>query len=368
MKFTPTHKLGFADKLGTIVNELDSVRCAPTGGLDLSLTDYLTYRGFKNEQGNPITFDELCHDMGVELNRMTIENLLAAPYDTKWLVPEIIREAIRLGLRRAPIHPNIIRSHETVAQPSVILPRLEFSGDTKMDSTAEAETIGVGYVAYGQKTVGLHKKAKGIDITYEAIRYTIMNLVSIFFEDVGIRLGHSLDALAISTILNGDQSGGSESAPVIGVASTSDKLKYKDLLKTWIRGGLIGRNWSTMIGNEDMILSVMSLSEYATKTFGDTKPLTVKVPIVQSPTIYAHNNVTGGYLIMQDNSYGLVQLTSAPLMVESDKIIRRQLNETVASITTGFSKLFRDSSVVINEGTAFSGAGFPSWMFVGWSD
>ena len=55
------------------------------------------------------------------------------------------------------------------------------------------------------------------------------------FRDFGVQLGYALDTLAMDVVINGNQVDGSESAPVIGVGSTSDGIQYRDLLRVWVR-------------------------------------------------------------------------------------------------------------------------------------
>lgn len=359
----PKNNLGLADKVFSLHKEIEALRLRPNGGVDVSWKDHIEAK-FTHNNGTPLKWEEFLNDLGVDLNRMTIENLISAPYDTRWLVPEVIREAIRLGLRRAPIHSDIVRSSETIEQPTQIMPYLNFSGEAQMDSTSEAETIGVGTVSYGSKSVTVAKKAKGIQYTYESIRFTPMNLASIFFEDVGVRLGHSLDAMAVNVLINGDVTGGAYSAPVLGVDNTSNKITYYDLTRMWVHGGMIGRSWATMIGNEGQILNVVNLTEYKTRQNPADPALKVNVhvPIVTNSDLYAHVNVPDTKMIMLDKAYGLVQLTAIPLMVESEKIVNRQVEGSYASIMTGFAKLFRDSAILLDGTVAFSGNGWPSWM------
>lgn len=369
MTIQPRNNYGFADKMKEIVMTLDDQRKSQVlKGVkrDLSLNEYIAAK-YSLTDGTPMNYETLLNDLGVEPNRMTVDQLLSAPIGTRYLVPEIIREAIRKGLRRAPIHPNLVRSEESVAQPTQTMPYINFSGDADMNITAEAEQISEGTVSYGSKDVKVYKRGRAIKITYEAIQFTTLNLVDVFFEDVGVRLGHTLDAMAIDCIINGDQADGSESAPEIGVEDTADGITYYDLLRVWIRGGLIGRSYRTMVGDETSILTLMNLSEYKTKAVGVPYPLDVKVPIIQNPEIFAHINVPSGHLILQDKDYSLVQLTAMPLLVETEKIVMKQIEGTVASIMTGFAKLFRDSSLVIDSAKLFSSYGFPDWMVTGYT-
>ena len=363
---TPRNNFGFVGKVQEMCKTLENVRKA---GVDLSLHDYVE-KELTHNSGAALSYEQFLEDLGVNPNIHTFDNVVTADFDTTWLIPEIIREAIRLGLRRAPIWPNIIRSEESVDNIQVTFPKLNFSTDTKMETTNEGEQIPIGYVSYSHKTVPIHKITRGIQITYEAIRYTRLNMVDVFFEDVGVRLGHSQDAMALDVAINGDQDDGSESAPVIGVEDPADTVTYYDTTRVYVRGGLIGRNYQQMIGNEGQCLAILNWDEYKNRQAGTTQPIAVKIPLVTNPELYAHINIPDNNLLMLDKQFGLVKLTAEPLMVESESIVRRQLKGTYASITTGFAKLFRDAIVLVDGTHDFTDVGFgwPDWMTVGYED
>lgn len=362
----PRNNFGLLDKYQSIVKTLDTVR---KQGVDISLKQYVESE-LTDNNSNKLTFDQFLADAGIDPNVHTFDNVISAPFDTRWLVPEIIREAIREGLRRAPIYPNIIRSDEPCDNVTVTLPKLNFSGDTKMETTNEGEVIPVGYVSYGSKTVPVSKVARGIQITYEAIRFTKLNLVNVFFEDVGVRLGHSLDAAALAVAINGDQDGGTESAPVIGVDTVANGVTYYDQGRVWVRGGLIGRNFQTMIGDEAMALKIINLDEYKDRAVGAPMPLNVHIPIVTNPELYAHVNIPASKLLMMDKNFSLIKLTAESLQMESEAIINRQLKGTYVWLITGFAKLFRDAAILVDGTVDFDdpGNGWPDWMTVGYAD
>lgn len=362
----PKNDFGLASKMYEIYRDLDTIR--KVEHRDISLQDYIEKSGKFTVNGANMSYDQFLHDLGVEPNRHTIDMLISAPTDVRYLVPEIIREAIRLGLRRAPIYPNLIRGEESVNNISVTMPKLEFSGDTKMEQTNEAESIPYGYVSYGYKTVGLSKVGRGIQITYEAIRFTTINLVNVFFEDVGVRLGHSLDAMVIDTAINGDQEDGSESSAVVGVEATNNKITYYDLLRVWVRGGLIGRTYNQMIGNEQQVIDLMNLTEFKDKQSGETKPISFHVPVVNNPDVYPHINVPDTTLVLLDKNFAITQFTAQPLLVEGEQIVQRQLKGTYASLITGFANIFRDGVVVLDGTDTFVNEPWPEWMITGYAD
>ena len=110
------------------------------------------------------------------------------------------------------------------------MPHIDLS-DAEPQPTAEAENISKGKVSYGNKMVEVTKEAIGIDITYEAIAYTTINLMMIFIQDIGVKLGHRLNAKLVDVAINGDQADASESAAVIGVGNVNLGLQYDDILR-----------------------------------------------------------------------------------------------------------------------------------------
>ena len=65
-----------------------------------------------------------------------------------------------------------------------------------------------------------------------------------------------------------------------------------------------------------------------------------------------------------DSSSTLIKFNAQPLLVESEKIVSNQTTAFYASLTTGFAKLFRDSSVLVDSSLDITAANFPAYMDV----
>ncbi len=112
-----------------VVLQADSLR----GGtkerrtIDYSLADIAKDRfGFGSA-------DALYMALGINPSSHTLDSLSSMSdfnEGFRWLQPEVIREAIRLGLRRNPIYPSLIASEETVDQKKVTLPHINMSDAT----------------------------------------------------------------------------------------------------------------------------------------------------------------------------------------------------------------------------------------------
>lgn len=202
--------------------ELDMLRTSNPNAkaIDISLAQYVKQKyGFGS-------INSFYDTIGVDPSLHSVSSFATMPEfneNFRWLIPEVIREAIRTGLRRSPIYPMLIAAEETVAQPKVIMPAIQMS-DAMAKKIGETETIPTGSVNFGQKTVSLTKLGTGIKISDEVNQYVSLNILSIYLEDVGIKMGIGLDNLAISAMINGDQADASEAAGTIGVDNTTNGL------------------------------------------------------------------------------------------------------------------------------------------------
>lgn len=351
------------------VRQLDALRAGDRDrrALDISFADYARDRwGFSiAENGSP---DALYAALGVDPSQRSLESLMTMPEmpeGYRWLVPEVIREAIRLGLRKQPIYSNLIAAEETVNQPTIIMPHINMS-DAMPKKIGEAETIPTGTVSFGQKTVKLTKVGTGLKITDEVRQYVSLNILSLYLQDIGVQTNLALDTMLIDVLINGDQADSSEAAAVVGVANTTTGLQYIDILRAWIRMGRIGRLPNAILSDEAMALEVLEMSEF--KGFSGqstTQRLVLKTPVPQSQNYFVHGAMPDTNKIMLiDGSSAAIKLNASALRVESERIAEKQLNGTYVSMVTGFANLFRDARVILDKSIAYSGNGFPTWMNV----
>lgn len=347
-----------ADVAG-IVRNMDSMRRRPQNAVDISLAEYV------DKKYGGCSLSAFYADLGIDPSTDTVHNLLTLPDPSiRFLYPEIIRDAIRLGLRRAAIWVNLVAMEQTVPNPTVTQPWINMS-DATPKKVGEAETISTGEVSYGQKVLKLTKLGKGIKMSYELLQYVSINLVAIFLQDMGIKLGQGLDTLMIDTLINGEQANGSESAPIVGVGTTGTTV-YLDLLKVWVRMSRIGRKADTILGGEDAAIETLNLTEFKTRQFqGETySKLNLKTPIPSGTNYYVHGNVPTDQQIVVDSNSTLCKYNSQPLLMESEKMVSNQTQVTYATLTTGFGIIYRDGRVIIDQSLPLASNGFPSYMDV----
>lgn len=353
------------DKIKGFSLHCDSLRKNVDNPLDI------TFESYVKKKANVASLTALFEELGINPAMDTIENIFTLPDESvRWLVPEIFREALRLGLRKAPIWSDLVAAEQTVKGLTVTAPWFNMS-EAQPAYIEQAETIPVGNLSFGQKSVTMRKIGKGVKIPYEVRNFVSINVVSIFLQDFGVRLGQAIDTLLIQTLINGEQANGSESAPVVGIASAGT-LTYADLLKIWVRMSRIGRTPTKIIGGETAALATLNLAEFKTNTLGGTSPagvpaqngLKLKTPIPSSSDYYIHGAMPANQQLVVDPTAAIIKYNAQPLLVESEKIVSNQTEATYATLTTGFGIVFRDARLVIDTSLAFSGNGFPSYMDV----
>jgi len=358
MNLTKFENSKFRGKVENIIRQAEALRTDKENPQDITLQE-ICQEYFEME-----SLDSVLEELGIDPTVDTINAIYNLPdKDVRWIIPEIIRDAIRLGLREAPMYSALVAAEVETSQLSVKMPFINMS-DAAPRRVGEAETIPTGTISYGDKEVSVYKIGRGIKISYEVRNYVSLDVVSIFMQDFGVKLGMALDTLALDTLINGDQGDGSDSAAVIGVGTQNAKA-YSDYLRIWVRGARMGRNFNTIVGGEAAAIKTLNLSEFKDRKSGTTDAtLNLQTPVPNSASYYVHGNIPASQELMVDSRYALMKFNVIPLLIESERIVSNQTEAFYATLTTGFGKLFRDASLIMDESILFSGNGFPAYMDV----
>lgn len=348
----------FIKDIPQAVKQLDAFRAGSTNSLpvDISFEEYVEGR-------YGLSMSDYMEKVGIDTKRDTMQNIFTMPDQSiRWLVPEVIRTAIYLGIKEAPFYPNIIASDQAISSLQAVMPFVNPS-DAAPAKVNEAETIPLGDVSFGEKSVRLFKVGRGIKITDEVKNYVSLDIMSLFVRDFGVQLGYALDTLAMDVAINGNMKDGSESAPVIGVGDTAQGIQYRDLLRIWVRGSRMGRNFQTMIGDEDQAIDILDLPEFKIRMYGTPQAtLNLKTPVPSQADFYIHPGTPENELLLIDPKAALIKLTARQLMLESERIVSNQTEAIYATITTGFSKMYRDAAILLDGTKEFADNGFPDYM------
>jgi len=349
------------------VKQVDALRLGTQTekGLDISFEQFIKEKwGFGS-------LNSFYDTLGVDLSYQSIASFNSMPEfneDFKWLVPEIVRAAVRLGLDRPTIYNRLISAEETVTQPTVVLPLIK-RANVPVADLGEAESIPTGIIDFDQKSVTVKRIGTGIKVTDQVNQYTPLNIVALYLQEVGVQLGVKFDGMALKTLINGDQDDGSDNIAMIGVEDPLVGFTYRDLLRAWLRMGRIGRTPSYMLSGEEAALDVLLLPEF--KGFANAKETPLKTLNLDTPIPNAQNYLVTGllptqnWLMMVDTRNALIKLNVGALRVEADRIVEKGINATYVTQTTGFTTMFREARLIIDRSKSWGApddARFPAWF------
>jgi hypothetical protein len=285
----------------------------------------------------------------------------------RWITPEYFMDPVLRGAVQAVFYPDLVVREVMVPQPTVRIPLIQLS-DAGTAESGEAVTAEVGTVDFGSKDVTITKEKKGIQITDEAILFNSVDLMSIYFEDLGRLIGQDLNDLCVVVLMDGDQADHSEEAAIIGVDDPNIGFQYIDVTRVFVRLSLLGRASTSIVGNENTAVDYLQIPEVKNRFLGSPLLSTnLKTPLPTDQDLYVSPAVPDDQLTFEDSSRTLVQLTARSLMVESERDVRKGLNGAYAQIWTGFANLQRNSRVIVDRTVQFNATdgqagGFPTWM------
>jgi HK97 family phage major capsid protein len=323
----------------------------------------ITFSEFSKKELKGVDPEKVLYDLGVNLERMNVDNVMALDQSAHYIVPEVFIEAITKGFTATPWYAQLLMGEESLASKTVNAPYIEIDSGSAPSETGEGATIKEADITYGDRDVTIRKLARKITLTYEAIRLHKLTFVSRFLEQFGTRLGQSMNARTVERLVNGDQADGSMAPAIIGVASTIDGITYADIVRVLIRMGMLGYPIDCILADEDGINTLLNLEEFKKKSEGS--PLInakLMTPKPEDLLFVAHSGVGANKFLFGCSQSMALQGTVFPLEVESEKIISKQIENTVASITTDVINVERPARVLLDQSITYAANGFPAWM------
>ncbi len=313
------------------------------GSLGLTHTQYFRALG--------TNVQEYCaQEFGIDLSRISVERFFQTDPNTKWLFPDVVREAVVTGMTRKPVYPQLIIRDEAISSTAYDVPYVaENDANEELRRVAEGAAIPESEIRYGDRVVKLDKFGRGVIASYEVIRRMSVDMLRVHLKRIGENLGRNLDARLADVLVNGDNSDEDTSATVVNT-HTASVWAYADLVSGFNKLTLDHYFTPThMLANAATLEALLALEEIKdsalfdfAKTGNLPTPLGVKlVPMASQPA----NKLT-----LLDANYAVQKLTEQDLMIESDKLINQQWDRTYLTTVTDFAIIYPKARVVLDSG------------------
>ena len=147
------------------------------------------------------------------------------------LFPEYVSRAVRQGMERADILPNLVATVtdiEGMDYRSIV--SAPTNDEKSLKIVGEGAQIPQTTVRTRENLVKLHKRGRMLVASYEALRFQRLDLFSVTLGQIGAYIARAQLGDAIGVLLNGD--GNNNAAAIINV-DTAGTLTYADLVKLW---------------------------------------------------------------------------------------------------------------------------------------
>lgn len=242
------------------------------------------------------------------------------------LFPEFVTRSIRKGF-----DDTILSS---VCAVKTVVNSGQYLGCVLDDSTAydvcsQGETLPTATVTESSVATVLAKYGRLISASYESIRQQRLDVFGVMLRSVGVRLAAAVVKKAVEVLADGADE-----------VSTTE-LTYADLAELY--GKFESFDMTTVIASPALAAKIAAMDQLSDSSADADGRFILPFGSELIKTSAAGADTIIGI----DRDYALEFITSTELVMETDKLIDRQLDQMTASITCGFRKITPDAVKVL---------------------
>lgn len=251
--------------------------------------------------------------------------------DSAVLFPEFVRRAIKQGIEEASILSEVVCvCTQTNGVDYRALSVVKTGNDTGI---AEGGTLPTTTIKLSSNSTALVKLGRKISTSYEAIRQKRLDIFAVTLKTIGAQISRAININAMQTLIDG-----------ASASATAGELTYNDLITFW--SSFEYYNLTTILVSPAIMAEILKFDEMK-KCVGEY----MTSGMIQTPfgaTLIKSNGISDSSLIGLDKSCALEMIFGSDVIVDFDKLIGTQIDDTAFSITTGFSKILADATRVLN--------------------
>ncbi len=251
----------------------------------------------------------------------TVEKFFATT-ESAVLFPEFLRRSIKKGFDQA-ILGDIVAAESKCDCNQYIGCVLDDSA--AYTTTSEGAELPAASVTESTSATTLLKYGRIINASYEAVRQQRLDVFAVMLTSIGIKLANSIMSSAVSTLSSGV-------TPI-----TSATLTYAALTSLYGEFNSFEMNGIIVSPSSAAeIFAMTQMQEAAVESNG-------KAYLPFGAEIIKTSAASDDLIIGLDRNFALELIKSSDLVMDTDKIINRQLDSIAVSVNCGFRKLTADA-------------------------
>lgn len=263
--------------------------------------------------------------------------------DSAVLFPEYIARSVRQGMEEGDILPHITAAVTRFDGMDYRSITAEAGGDSKqLRQVEEGAAIPATTIQVQSNLVKLRKRGRMLVASYEAVRYQKLDLFSVTLRQIGAHIARAQLEDAVDVLKNGDGNGNAAS---VFTTAAQGKLTYDDLVDFWAKFDPYEMN--ALLVSGDVMVKLLKLSELQNPLTGLNFQGTGKLTTPLGANLLRTSVLPAGTAIGLDKRFALEMVQGSDVTVEYDKLIDRQLERAAVTTISGFAKVFKDASRVL---------------------
>lgn len=238
------------------------------------------------------------------------------------LFPEFVKRCISKGFDETVL--SSITAVKTVCESGQYL-GCTMNDSAEYSASAQGTTLPISTVTESSTATVLQKFGRVINASYEAVRKQRLDVFGVMLRSVGVKLASVVAKQAMNIL----------AADAVSVGTTS--LSYGDLANLY--GKFDSFDMTTVIANPANASKIAAMDQLADART-DVKGRMIMPfgsELIKSAAVPANT------IIGIDKDFALEFITSSGLVMETDRLIDRQLDCIAVSITCGFRKITPDA-------------------------
>ena len=308
--------------------------------------DSMRVRAYMDSRG--VDLENTLKGFGVkDLGRETVDRFLTNS-GLKPLFSPVVEAGFRQGMNL------VIKDWQSLVAKTIPIDRMSYECYTFENE--DEEQFGLRYVGQGapipvatvsvsDKSYTLQKIGRGIEWSDES-KMAPISLATMWFTELGRRMGIVFYEFAIDALLNGYFADGSD-APV--TYSYAAPLDYTDIIGAYLEHtDRYGYSPKRMICNRTTALSILSMTYPNNYPIFPQVMVDGKYPAPMGIPMMLSNTLANNTFLLVDTDFALMQLTAKPFSTEFDRTVKTQMEGSYGTMITLIAPLFREARMLVS--------------------
>ena len=275
-------------------------------------------------------------DIKISGNNCDVIDKFFSSLQTAALFPEFVVRSVENGIDSSELLSAIsaVRTKIDGLDYRGIVTQLEDL--TNQTQVMEGIAIPEVNISLSNNPVELKKYGRMLVASYEALRFQKIGVFSIALRQIGEFIAHQQLGQAINVLANGNN--GNDTCETITVEGD---LAYSDLINLWNKFGQY--KMTTILVNPSVLPVLLNMAEFRDAAAGLNFHATGKLITPFGAQIIKSDYIPENAMLAFDKNAALETVQSGDVIVDTDKLIDRQLERVAISSTCGFNRITKDA-------------------------